>query len=66
VAWRRPQEIMGSNSLMLIPEGSGKLDIFYHFLKPYEHYIPVRYDLIDLEEKFEWMEKNPEECKRII
>lgn len=34
-------------------------------LKPFEHYIPVKADLSDLEEKFAWAESHPEETRQI-
>lgn len=34
-------------------------------LEPFVHYIPVKEDLSDMEEKFSWAENNPEECSKI-
>ena len=34
-------------------------------LKPYEHYIPLNYDLSNLVEQYEWAESHPEEWLRI-
>jgi len=33
--------------------------------KPYVHYIPIKKDLSDLNEKIEWAENHPEECREI-
>jgi hypothetical protein len=38
---------------------------FYRFLKPWEHYIPVKKDLSDLLELLEWARSNDDECKKI-
>ena len=38
---------------------------FTQFCIPYVHYIPIQYDLSDLIEKIEWVEKNDEEAKKI-
>ena len=38
---------------------------FSHLLVPFENYIPVKYDLSDLEEKIEWVLENDEEAKNI-
>jgi hypothetical protein len=38
---------------------------FYDDLKPFVHYIPVKSDLSDLEEKIEWAETNEKDCKNI-
>lgn len=34
-------------------------------LEPFVHYIPVKEDLSDMEEKFSWADGNPDECSRI-
>lgn len=34
-------------------------------LKPYVHYIPVKADLSDLEEQYQWAEEHPQEAKQI-
>lgn len=34
-------------------------------LKPFVHYIPVKADLSDLQEKYDWAEANPEKAKEI-
>jgi hypothetical protein len=58
VAWRRPQEVMMSNSLLLMPESSSRVEFLYNELVPYKHYVPLKHDLSDLEEVFEWLENN--------
>lgn len=35
-------------------------DFFYDEMMPWTHYIPVKTDLSDLKEKFDWAEANPE------
>ena len=40
-------------------------DFFHDEMKPYEHYVPVKMDLSDLREKFDWAEAHPEEAQRI-
>jgi len=40
-------------------------DWFHSYLTPWEHYIPVRADLTDLREKYEWAETNQEQARRI-
>ena len=34
-------------------------------LLPVQHYIPVRYDLLDLVEKLEWLQEHEEESKQL-
>ena len=40
-------------------------DYFHDALKPWEHYVPIKEDLSDLKDKYEWAEANQEEAKRI-
>jgi len=40
-------------------------DFFHDEMKPYVHYVPVRQDLSDLKEKFDWAESHPEEAQAI-
>ncbi len=34
-------------------------------LEPFVHYIPVKEDLSDLEEKYQWAQSHPKECQKI-
>ncbi len=38
-------------------------DVHY---RPWEHYVPLRPDLTDLIEKFEWCENHTDACEEII
>ena len=38
---------------------------FSHLIKPYEHYIPINYDLSNLIEQIEWVKNNDEQAKII-
>lgn len=40
-------------------------DFFYSEMKPYVHYVPVKQDLSDLKEKFDWCEAHIEDAQRI-
>ena len=40
-------------------------DYFHDMLVPWEHYIPIKTDLSDLREKFDWAESHPAEARRI-
>lgn len=35
-------------------------------LKPWKHYVPIKSDLSDLEEKILWCKSNDDECKQIV
>lgn len=39
---------------------------FYDDYVPWIHYVPIKDDFSDIDEKFEWCEQHPEECKLII
>jgi len=39
---------------------------FYEDYKPWMHYVPIKDDFSDIDEKFAWCEANPEECELII
>jgi hypothetical protein len=49
---------MLSNSLLLMPESSSRIEVMYYEMVPYKHYVPLKPDLSDLEEVFEWLENN--------
>ena len=57
-AYRLPY-LMAGNSLVL-KQDSGYYEHFYKEMKPWVHYVPVRADLSDLEEKIEWARANDE------
>ncbi|KAI8613687.1 lipopolysaccharide-modifying protein [Chytriomyces sp. MP71] len=59
----RIQQYIETNSVVLY-NGIFE-DWFLGQLKPWVHYIPVRVDLADLEEKLEWLQAHDEEAKRI-
>ena len=40
-------------------------DFFYDEMKPYVHYVPVKQDLSDLREKFDWAESHSQEAQAI-
>jgi hypothetical protein len=40
-------------------------DFFYDDMKPWVHYLPVKTDLSDLHQMFEWAERNPEGTRLI-
>lgn len=39
---------------------------YNHLLKPYVHYVPIKYDLSDLEEIILWCRNNDNKCKKIV
>lgn len=55
-----------SNSLVLMPKPAIVSWFMETDLKEYVHYVPLKNDFSDLEEKFEWCKNNQRECKKII
>jgi spore maturation protein CgeB len=39
---------------------------YYHLIKPWEHYVPMRADAEDVELIYEWLINHPDECQRIV
>lgn len=65
----RTMYLLQSGSLMFIVESAfvlGNTCWYSHLLIPFKHYIPIRYDLSDLEEKIYWCRTHDEECKKIV
>ncbi len=62
--WVRVPWILSSNSVLLRQETSN-IQWFYPALKPYIHYIPLKKDLTDIFEKFDWLKNNDQKLKHI-
>ena len=60
----RLKYLMNSNRLIFMQDRFYKTFIEEH-LKPFEHYIPVKYDFSDLIEKIQWAESHPQESQII-
>jgi len=59
-AWK-----LNSNSVILKTD-SNWIQWFYDDFKPWIHYVPIKDDFSDIQEKFDWCEDNQEKCKEII
>jgi hypothetical protein len=57
--------MMASQSCVLMPEPTVESWFCETFLEPWEHYVPVRHDLGDVEEKVDWCLSHPLETGRI-
>lgn len=65
----RTMYLLQSGSLMFVVDSAfvlGNVCWYSHMLLPFKHYIPIKYDLSDLEEKILWCRSNDEECKKIV
>jgi hypothetical protein len=57
--------VLASNSVPFCPPFSIQSWILEDHLIPWEHYIPVRHDFTNLEDRVEWAINHPERCRRI-
>ncbi len=62
-AWRRVPVILASGCVLLLQHEWKQF--FYPGLLPWEHYVPIRTDISDLLEKYEWLEDHPAEAEAI-
>lgn len=69
-ATNRFSYLLQSGSLIINIESSkyviGNTRWYDHLLIPYKHYVPVKYDLSDLEEIILWCRLNDDKCKLIV
>lgn len=68
-ATNRFSYLLQSGSLIINVESKyviGNQRWYDHLLIPYKHYIPVKYDLSDLEEVILWCRLNDDKCKLIV
>ena len=63
-AWLRIFTILQSNSVMLWIN-TAKYQWFYDRLEPWVHYVPLKRDLSDLEEKISWLRANDDKARGI-
>lgn len=56
---------MNSGSVGLVMDCAFETFATHHF-KPWEHYVPFRRDLRDLERNLRWCENHPEECQHMV
>lgn len=59
------QWVFGSGSVPIMITHPDNDYWFKKFLKPMVHYVPIAYDLSDLDEKLEWLAQHDEEAKHI-
>jgi len=65
----RTSYLLQSGSLILMVESHyvmGNICWYDELLKPYIHYIPIKYDLSDLEKQILWCRNNDNKCKQIV
>lgn len=55
-----------SNSLVLMPKPTIVSWFMEDHLVPYVHYVPIKDDWSDLEEKYNWCQENPKKCILIV
>lgn len=65
----RTSYLLQMGSLILMVESKyvvGNVCWYTNLIKPYEHYIPIKYDLSDLESQIIWCIKHDKDCKKIV
>lgn len=63
VSWRGYQ-LLGAESVVLLQD-SVQGEFFFHDLKPWVHYVPLKHDLSDVVEKIQYLEDNDEVAFKI-
>ena len=64
----RMSYLLRCGSLILMVESKfvvGNQCWFSHLLVPYEHYVPIKFDLSDLVDQIKWCRSNDDKCKEI-
>lgn len=56
---------LGSVIIKVLPRQVADRMWYFPILKEYEDHVPVKMDLLDLEEKIQWCRDHDEECKKI-
>lgn len=65
----RTSYLLGCGSLIFHVESKyvvGNVCWYDNLLKPYIHYIPIKYDFSDLKQKYKWCLKNDHKCQEIV
>jgi hypothetical protein len=62
-AWKRTATILAAGSVLLLQHRWN--EFFYPGLKPWIHYVPLKDDISDLIEQYEWLTEHPAQAKRI-
>jgi hypothetical protein len=68
-ATNRLSYLLKCGSLLLMVESRfvvGDQYWYSHLLIPFEHYIPIKFDLSDLVEQIKWCRENDDKCKQIM
>lgn len=54
-----------SNSTVLMPAPTCETWAYESFLLPFVHYVPLRHDLSDIDDVYDWCRTNPNACEEI-
>lgn len=57
--------MMLSNSVVMMPQPTTCSWFMEDHLEPFKHYVPLKNNFTDLDDKFEWCENNPDVCEQI-
>jgi hypothetical protein len=62
-AWRLALEMLSMSTILKVD--SEWIEHYYHYLKPWVHYIPIKSDLSDLIQMIQWCQLNDDICQKI-
>jgi hypothetical protein len=62
-AWVRPLWIMASNSVLMFQHKYHQY--YYAALEPWKHFVPLKEDISDIFERFDWLKSHDNEAKQI-
>lgn len=62
-SWRLA-ELLGSGCVLLLQSHMSS-ELIYEWLTPWEHFVPISYDLSDLMDKVRWLEAHPQNAREI-
>ena len=62
-SWKRTATILASGAVLLLQHRW--TEFFYPGLKPWVHYVPVKDDISDLVQRYEWLREHPVEARSI-
>lgn len=59
-------EKLVSGSSLVLKQESPSFEFYYNAFKPYQHYVPVHFNMDNLEEQIQWARTHEQDVKRIV
>ena len=68
--WHLPEKLASSQVVFKVDTdprfGSPLVESWYHWMQPWVHYVPVRHDLSDISQRFNWALSNAGDANNIV